>query len=144
MYVNMISNKEVRNARLAREAREAVIKLKQYCNIYFGCDSYCFFMIDGSCLIGYSVPGNWHLKADAPSDMERCFAKRKLNEGFDYVNLDFDMDGRHVTVCDSNKPDISLILSSDSFGCLLDAGDYSLRSIVDGKSKGEQLNNDNH
>lgn len=67
--------------------------------------------------------------------MERRFAKRMLNEGFDYVNLDFDMDGRHVTVCDSNKPDIGLILSSDSFGCLLDAGDYSLRSIVDGKVK---------
>lgn len=47
----------------------------------------------------------------------------------------FDMDGRHVTVCDSNKPDIGLILSSDSFGCLLDAGDYSLRSIADGKVK---------
>lgn len=129
----MISSKEVRNARLAREAREAAIKLKQYCNIYFGCDSCCFSMIDGGCLIGYSVPGNWHLEAGAPSDMERRFANRMLNEGFDYVNLDFDMDGRHVTVCDSNKPDIGLILSSDSFGCLLDAGDYSLRSIVDGK-----------
>lgn len=92
-------------------------------------------MIDGGCLIGYSVPGNWCLEAEAPSDMERRFAKYKLNEGFDYVNLDFDMDGRHVTVCNSNKPDIGLILSSDSFGCLLDAGDYSLQSIVDGKAK---------
>lgn len=129
----MISNKEVRNKRLAREAREAAIKLKQYCNIYFGCGSCRFAMTYGGCLIGYSVPGNWHLEADAPSDMERRFAKRMLNEGFDYVNLDFDMDGRHVTVCDSNKPDRGCILSSDSFGCLLDAGNYLLQSIVDGK-----------
>ena len=92
-------------------------------------------MTDGGCLIGDNIPRSWYLEAAAPSDMERRFAKRKLNEGFDYVNLNFDMDGRHVTVCDSNKPDIGCILSSDSFGCLLDAGDYSLRSIVDGKVK---------
>lgn len=129
----MISNKEVRNKRQAREIREAALKIKQYCNIKPGCEDCYFAMTDGGCLIGYSVPGNWHLEAAAPSDMERRFAKYKLNEGFDYVNLDFDMDGRHVTVCDSNNPDIGCILSSDSFGCLLDAGDYSLRSIVDGK-----------
>ena len=68
-------------------------------------------MIDGGCLISDNIPSSWHLEAEAPSDMERRFAKYKLNEGFDYVNLDFDMDGRHVTVCDSNKPDIGLILS---------------------------------
>ena len=135
MIIYMISNKEVRNARLTREAREAAIKLKEYCNLKTGCSSCCFSMTDGGCLIGDNIPSSWHLEAYAPSDMERRFAKYKLNEGFDYVNLDFDMDGRHVTVCDSNKPDIGLILSSDSFGCLLDAGDYSLRSIVDGKVK---------
>lgn len=133
----MISNKEARNARLTREAREAAIKLKEYCNLKSWCSSCCFSisLIDGGCLISDNIPSSWHLEAYAPSDMERSFAKRKLNEGFDYVNLDFDMDVRHVTVCDSNKPDIGLILSSDSFGCLFDAGDYSLRSIVDGKVK---------
>lgn len=135
MFIYMISNKEVRNARMTREAREAAIKLKEYCNLKTGCSSCGFSMIDGGCLISDNIPSSWHLEAYAPSDMERRFAKRKLDEGFDYVNLDFDMDGRHVTVCDSNKPDIGLILSSDSFGCLLDAGDYSLRSIVDGKVK---------
>lgn len=137
MFIYMISNKEVRNARLTREAREAAIKLKEYCNLKLGCSSCCFSisLIDGGCLIGDNIPSSWCLEAEAPSDMERRFAKRMLSEGFDYVNLDFDMDGRHITVCDSNKPDIGLILSSDSFGCLLDAGDYSLRSIVDGKVK---------
>ena len=131
--IYMISNKVVRNARLTREVREAALKIKQYCNIKYGCEDCYFSMTDGGCLIRHSVPGNWHLEADAPSDMERRFAKRMLNEGFDYVNLNFDIDGRHVTVYDSNRPDRGKILTEYSFDCLIDPGNYLLQSIVDGK-----------
>lgn len=123
------------------EAREAAIKLKQYCNMKPGCKDCCFAMIDGGCLIGENTPSNWYLEAEAPSDMERRFAKRMLNDGFDYVNIDYDMDGRHATLL-GPKHQIGVMLHADSFHCLLDAGNYSLQSIMNGKAQRRKPNHD--
>lgn len=113
----MISNKE---------AREAAVKLKQYCLERRRCDS-C--VIYNSC-IDEERPANWYIEPEYLSDDECNFAKQLLDEGFIYINIDFDADGRHVEALKTSNPMPGKILKPDDFPSLVEPANYMLSTLA--------------
>ena len=110
-----------------KEAREAAIKIKEYCSTRKNCGS-CIFV--SRCITDYMRPSDWCIETEAFSDMERRFAGKALERGFDIVNIDYDADGRHVFIYDAKNPLRYEFLRADSFPSLYNAGDYSLRDMI--------------
>ena len=108
-----------------REVREAILKLKQYC-LEHNC-KHCQF--ENNCIDGV-YPGDWHIEPETPSDMERSFARKAIEHGYDIVNINYDADGRHVFIYDAKNPGRYEFLRADSFPSLHNAGDYSLRDMI--------------
>ena len=113
-----------------REVREAAIKIKEYCYTRKNCGS-CIFV--SRCITDYMRPSDWCIETEASSDMERRFARKALERGFDMVNIDYDADGRHVFIYDKAQPLRYEFLRADSFPSLHNVGDYSLREIMNRK-----------
>ena len=112
-----------------KEAREAAIKIKEYCSTRKNCGS-CVF--GGDCITDGMRPSDWCIETEALSDMERRFAGKALERGFDMVTIDYDADGRHVFIYDKAQPLRYEFLRADSFPSLHNAGDYSLRDMIRG------------
>lgn len=110
-----------------REVREAILKLKQYC-LEHNC-KHCQF--ENNCIDGV-YPSDWHIEPETPSDMERSFARKAIEHGYDIVNINYDADGRHVFIYDAKNPGRYDFLRADSFPSLHNAGDYSLRDMIKG------------
>ncbi len=116
----MISNKE---------AREAAIKLKQYCLERRMCDG-C--VIYNSC-IDEERPANWYIEPECLSDDECNFAKQLFNDGYIYINIDFDADGRHVVAVNNIEKSMpGKILRPDDFPSLVEPANYMLNTLVKG------------
>ena len=117
----MISNKEV---------REAAKKIKQYCLEQENCDR-C--PLENNCIDG-ERPCNWYIEPEylyLPDD-ERNFAKQLLDEGFIYINIDFDVDGRHVEAYRIEKTMSGRILRPDDFPSLIEPANYMLSTLAKG------------
>lgn len=113
-----------------KEAREAARKIKNYCWQNEDCRS-CIFHTSECALYEVNVPAHWYIKPDAPSDMERAFAKKVLERDYDTVNVDYDADGRHVLIYKKELPQHYEILRADSFPSLQHAGIYPLRDMIE-------------
>lgn len=104
----MISNKE---------AREAANKLKQYCLERENCER----------------PGNWYIEPECLPDDERDFAKQLLSDGYIYINIDFDADGRHVVAVNNIEKSMpGKILRPDDFPSIVEPANYMLSTLVKG------------
>lgn len=116
----MISNKE---------AREAAMKVKQYCLERENCER-C--MLGNNCIDG-EHPGNWYIEPECLPDDERDFAKQLLSDGYIYINIDFDADGRHVVAVNNIKKNMpGKILRPDDFPSLVEPANYMLSTLVKG------------
>lgn len=110
-----------------REVREAILKLKQYC-LEHNC-KHCQF--ENNCIDGV-YPGDWYIEPETPSDMERSFARKAIEHGYDIVNINYDADGRHVFISNKAQPLQCEFLRADSFPSLHDPGSYLLYEIANG------------
>lgn len=120
----MISNKEV---------REAAQKIKQYCLDRENCER-C--ILENNCIDG-ERPGNWYIEPEILPDDECNFAKQLLNDGYIYINIDFDADGRHVVAVNKiEKAMPGKILRPDDFSSLVEPANYMLSTLAKGHVDG--------
>lgn len=109
-----------------KEARKVALMLRQYCRERSTCKR-C--VIENSC-IDEERPAHWYIEPEYLPDDERDFAKQLLNNGYVYIHIDFDADGRHVEAYGYVMP--CKILRADDFPSLIEPANYMLSTLANG------------